>query len=93
MRGGQNMEEKYCQSCGMPMGETDENYGTEADGTKSKDYCKYCYEDGEFTFNGSMEEMIEICVPHMASANPDMTEDKARNIMKEWFPTLKRWSK
>jgi hypothetical protein len=93
MRGGQNMEEKYCQSCGMPMGETDENYGTEADGTKSKDYCKYCYENGEFTFNGSMEEMIEICVPHMASANPDMTEDKARNIMKEWFPTLKRWSK
>jgi hypothetical protein len=87
------MEEKYCQSCGMPMGETDENYGKETDGTKSKDYCKYCYENGEFTFNGSMEEMIEICVPHMASANPDMTEDKARNIMKEWFPTLKRWSK
>jgi hypothetical protein len=93
MRGGQIMEEKYCQSCGMPMGKTDENYGTEADGTKSKDYCKYCYEDGEFTFNGSMEEMIEICVPHMASANPDMTEDEARDSMKEWFPTLKRWSK
>ena len=36
-----------------------------------------------------MEEMIEICVPHMS--NSDMSEEKARNIMKEWFPTLKRW--
>ena len=26
------MEEKYCQSCGMPMGNTEEMYGTEADG-------------------------------------------------------------
>lgn len=87
------MEEKYCQSCGMPMGETDKMYGIETDGTKSKDYCKYCYENGEFTFNGSMEEMIELCAPNMASANPDITEDKAREMMKEWFPTLKRWNK
>ena len=40
-----------------------------------------------------MEEMIEICVPHMAAANPDMDEEKARKGMLEWFPTLKRWKK
>lgn len=85
------MEEKYCQCCGMPMGKTDEMYGTEADGCKSKDYCKYCYENGNFTFNGSMEEMIEVCVPNVVSANSDMTEDEARNMMREWFPTFKRW--
>jgi len=34
MKEGQVMEEKYCQSCVMPMGETEENYGTEADGSK-----------------------------------------------------------
>lgn len=38
-----------------------------------------------------MEEMIEICVPNMAAANPDLDEDQARKIMREWFPTLKRW--
>lgn len=43
------MEEKYCQSCAMPMGETDEMYGTNSDGTKNLDYCKYCYQNGKFT--------------------------------------------
>lgn len=85
------MEEKYCQSCGLPMGATDEMYGTESDGSKSSDYCKYCYENGQFTTNSSMDEMIETCVPHMAFANTGMSEDEARNMMKEWFPTLKRW--
>ena len=31
------MEQRYCQSCGMPMGATDELYGTEQDGSKSAD--------------------------------------------------------
>jgi len=85
------MEEKYCQSCAMPMGSTDELYGTEQDGSKSGDYCKYCYENGTFTFHGTMEEMIEFCVPYMANNNPDMTPERARQMMREFFPTLKRW--
>ena len=85
------MEEMYCQSCGMPMGATDEMYGTNADGSKSKDYCKYCFENGAFTANSTMDEMIEICVPHMASAHPEMSGDDARKMMREFFPTLKRW--
>lgn len=87
------MEEKFCQCCGMPMGETDELYGTEKDGTKSKDYCKYCYDKGEFTFNGTMDEMIEVCVKPMTDNNPGMTADAARDMMKKFFPMLKRWSK
>lgn len=85
------MNEKYCQSCGMPMGNTDEMYGTEADGTKNGDYCKYCYDKGKFSADCTMDEMIDFCIPHMTSSNPDMTEDKARSMMKEFFPTLKRW--
>ncbi|MCC5910810.1 MAG: zinc ribbon domain-containing protein [Clostridiaceae bacterium] len=85
------MEEKYCQSCAMPMGDTDAMYGTNSDGTKNKDYCKYCYMEGAFTSDISMRKMIEVCVPHMVSANSGMSEDKARNMMKEFFPTLKRW--
>lgn len=87
------MNEKFCQCCGMPMGDNNEMYGTNADGSKNTDYCKYCFEQGIFTFNGTMEEMIEICVPHMVSANEKMSEEEARNSMLEWFPTLKRWKK
>jgi len=85
------MEEIYCQSCGMPMEKTDEMYGTEKGGGKSADYCKYCYENGAFTFHGSMEEMIEICVPPMVEHNPGMTQDAARDMMYKFFPMLKRW--
>ena len=85
------MEERYCQCCSMPMGATGEMYGTDADGSKSDDYCKYCFENGAFAKDCTMEEMIEICVPHMVSANSDMSEDKARKMMREFFPTLKRW--
>ncbi|MDV0446936.1 hypothetical protein MsAg5_08040 [Methanosarcinaceae archaeon Ag5] len=84
------MEEKYCQSCGMPMGETDELYGTEKNGGKSKDYCQYCYENGQFTADVSMQEMIDMCAPHM-EANAGMSEEDARKMMQQFFPMLKRW--
>lgn len=85
------MEEKYCQSCGMPMGNGDELYGTEKDGSKSSDYCSYCYENGTFKQDCTMDEMIESCVSIMASENSNMSEDNARNMMQNFFPTLKRW--
>ena len=87
------MEERYCQCCGMPMGDTNALYGTEKDGSRSADYCKYCYENGAFTSDCTMEEMIEFCVPVMAKENPDMTEETAREMMQQYFPTLKRWMK
>ena len=87
------MNKNFCQCCGMPMGDTDEMYGLNANGTKNTDYCKYCFKDGNFTFNGSMDEIIEFCIPHMTEGNEGMTADEARKIMKEFFPTLKRWKK
>ena len=80
------MEQKYCQSCGMPLMETNE-FGTEANGSKNEEYCIYCYKDGAFTADCTMEEMIEFCVPHM----PNMEPEEARNMMQQWFPQLKRW--
>lgn len=56
------MEEIFCQSCAMPMANTGEMYGTEEEGPKSKDYCKYCYENVHFTSNTTMEEMIDFCI-------------------------------
>lgn len=84
------MEQKFCQSCGMPMGETTELYGCEADGSKSKDYCSYCYDNGEFKSNMTMEEMIELCVPVIVEEGT-MDAQGARTMMQAFFPTLKRW--
>ena len=46
---------------GMPMGDTDEMYGRNKDGSKNEDYCKYCFENGTFTSDCTMDEMIEFC--------------------------------
>jgi hypothetical protein len=83
------MKEKCCQSCGMPM-DNAEVYGTNADGSQNADYCKYCYENGVFAQNCTMDEMIDLCAPYMP-ANCGMSENDARSMMKELFPTLKRW--
>ncbi|MGG3571579.1 zinc ribbon domain-containing protein [Bacillus gobiensis] len=80
--------EQICQSCSMPM--SSEVFGTEQTGEKTNEYCKYCYENGTFTQpDTTMEEMIEICVPHMIGEG--MPEQQARSILKEVLPALSRW--
>ena len=75
------MQEKYCQSCAMPM---EEEFTSE-----NEIYCIYCFENGAFTFDGTMEEMIELCLPYMVEAGMD--PDEARGMMCEVLPTLERW--
>lgn len=87
------MTEQYCQSCGMPLGGTPEQYGTLADGAPATDYCSYCYQKGAFTNECTMEEMIAFCVAPMVEHNPDMSEAQARSMMEAFFPKLKRWQK
>lgn len=81
---------KFCQSCAMPM--TEDDYGTNADGSRNEDYCHYCFKDGEFTNDISMEEMIEFCIPKTVEAT-DMDEETVRRMYDEIFPQLKRWMK
>lgn len=76
------MEQKICQCCAMPIDES--TFGTEADGSKNQDYCLYCYKNGHFTKDCTMDEMIEFNL---------YTIDEARATMKEFFPQLKRWKK
>lgn len=82
---------KFCQSCAMPLTK-EEDFGTNANGTKNEDYCVYCYTDGAYTSECTMDEMIEFCVPHMSSNNEGMSEEEARKQLKGFFPTLKRWN-
>lgn len=84
------MNSNLCQSCGMPLND-EKLMGDNGDGTKNQDYCTYCFKDGDFTGDATMEEMIEICVPHMIKQGFD--GKKAREMMNNLFPNLKRWSK
>lgn len=82
----------FCQSCAMPMND-EKLYGTNEDGNKNKDYCSYCFQDGKFTSDISMEEMINFCIEPMVEHNKDMSREEARKMMEESFPNLKRWRK
>lgn len=81
--------QKFCQSCGMPMEAA--QYGTEADGSLSADYCSYCYEGGKFCEDVTMEQMIDFCAKPMADA-AGMTAAAAKAQMAAFFPQLKRWN-
>ncbi len=61
------------------------------DGSKNEDYCIYCYENGEFTADISMEEMIDFFVFQKTVENTDMDEKTVRKMLNETFPQLKRW--
>ncbi|MBN1647604.1 MAG: zinc ribbon domain-containing protein [Spirochaetales bacterium] len=83
------MEQTICQRCSMPM--TDESlFGTEKDGSKNSEYCKYCYTDGQVVNPGqTLEEMIDFCVPLMVQEG--MEEKAARNHLNSVLPNLKHW--
>ena len=89
------METKYCQSCGMPL-QKQEELGTNRNGSKNEGYCCYCYKDGAFTRDCTMDQMIEHCAQFVDEFNKDSgvtyTREKAIAEMKAYFPTLKRWA-
>jgi hypothetical protein len=82
----------FCQSCAMPM-DKPEIFGTDVNGTKSIDYCTYCYQNGKFTApNITVQEMIGKCVEIMVQRNI-LPERQAKDLMMNTIPNLKRWKK
>lgn len=81
--------ENICQSCAMIM--SPEEYGKNADGSVNKEYCKYCFPNGRFGKDETMEEMIESCIPFWLNDTDCKTADEARSKMRSIFPSLKRW--
>jgi len=57
----ENKPARFCQSCGMPMHKDPLHGGSENNGRKSVLYCSYCYQNGTFTFNGTVLEFQEFC--------------------------------
>ena len=74
----------------MPISSVDQ-LGKNKDGGINQDYCKYCYNNGEFIDNVSMEKYIEMCSQFGAQAG--MTNDEMKEFCTKLFPTLKRWKK
>jgi len=88
----ENMKKEYkmCQSCGMPMKKDPQGGGSEADGTKSKMYCSFCYKDGKFTADCTAKEMQEFC-KNMMVEKMKMPKFIAK-LLTHNVPKLKRWN-
>ena len=80
----------------MPLGSR-EDCGTNHDGTSSEEYCRYCFQDGAFTSECTMEQMIEHCARFVEEFNKEngssYTKEEAIAQMTLFFTTLKRWKK
>lgn len=82
-------ENKFCQSCGMPMKSDPHGGGTEKDSSKNLKYCSYCYKDGEFVGGDvSLAEFQEFCRRKMV--------ESGHNRFSAWLFTrgmkrLERW--
>lgn len=85
---------QFCQSCGMPLTKL-EDCATEADGSDCFDYCRYCYREGAFLQDCTMEEMIDHCSQFVddfsQGMGQPMTVEEAKAQMRQFFPLLKRW--
>lgn len=85
-----DMPEHYCQSCGMMFTGPDQ-HGREADSTEVEDFCRWCYDQGAYTYETTMEEMIEDCAPRMAQ-NMDWSVDECASLLGAILPNLRRWN-
>ena len=77
-----------CQCCGMPLEDAD--ISREPDNAFNEDYCKWCYDGGEFKYT-SPEQLIDFCVEHMASES--WPAGQVRAHMESIVPGLKHWKK
>jgi hypothetical protein len=79
-----------CQSCARPL-IREEDFGTNADGTRNRDYCITCYAKGAFTRPKlTREEMIGE-VTEQILARTGMPRLRADEITRSMISFLKRW--
>ena len=77
----------FCQSCSMPLNQQS-LFGTEKDGSKNLFYCSYCYQNGAFTSNITIEEMKRLVRDKMRQMKMD---ESVINKTIAILPKLKRW--
>ena len=81
---------RICQSCGMPLKQDPELGGTNADGSRSPDYCSYCYRNGVFTQPDlTPKGMQTFCIDKMKELGYPRPVGW---LMTRSIPRLKRWA-
>lgn len=75
-----------CQCCGMPL--EDGTMSREPDGSINESYCKWCYADGQFAYDG-IDQLIDFLADHMASDT--WPPEKVRAYLEELLPKLEHW--
>ncbi|MHC1724118.1 MAG: zinc ribbon domain-containing protein [Aminipila sp.] len=56
--------------------------GTNTDGSKNTSYCSYCYENGAFISNCTMDEMIDSCANDLVKNLLCKNLEEARKIQR-----------
>lgn len=85
------MEKAYknCQSCSMPLNKDEKGGGSNADGSLSKMYCSFCFENGSFINPdmkvNEMQELVKIRLKEIRF--PGFLAD----IFTKGIPKLERW--
>lgn len=80
-------QQLICQCCGMPL--DDSTISKEPDGTFNEEYCKWCYNEGEFAYK-DIDVLIDFLSEHMSNEN--WPAEQARAYFSEQIPKLKYWS-
>ena len=75
----------------MPL-QKEEDFGTNANGSKSEEYCFHCFQNGKFldegiTLEGKISKNVKFAV------QMGMSEGEAWKLASEVLPKLKRWKK
>lgn len=81
-------QQLICQCCGMPL--EDSVISKEKDGFLNEEYCKWCYTDGEYTYE-NMDDLIDFCAEHMS--DDKFSSEQVRAYMKEMLPKLNYWKR
>ncbi len=78
-----------CQSCSMPLSKDKNGGGTNADGSKSEEYCSYCFADGKYIDSEmTLEKMLEKLEGVLKNMK---TPAVMRKMILRRVPKLKRW--
>lgn len=73
----------------MPLAEG--FYGTNADGSRQSEYCKFCYANGAFTDPAlTLDGMIQLSIQHM-KRELGFDRDKSEQLARSVIPNLARW--
>lgn len=88
---GTSSQKIRCQSCSLPLDKG--FYGTDTEGNETEEFCRFCYEKGQFTEPDlTMEQMAARTLDFMVR-KLKVPEDKSREFVYAIIPKLKRWSK